>query len=730
MRPAPGLREGQEPQQQQLGVLELSFLHEHARKDDQLKFVDPVEFAVDAQIVFLRPPVRRARGPGLEREARPEGPDQAKPVELVDGFEALLARVERLKGPGHVALRLFDPRDADHGGHEGARASGRPRPLDRRGEIRHGEIHAVGFVVIFARRQRRVSGAGRDQLLITAVDDLKFVLVVHDQIGHGLHRAAAKIDVRPVKIQVAREHFRVVGERLPFPDQGQQLLDFPLVEQQIEPHHADDVADGRLLLGLRRVCQQGLRLFDPDMREIEAPALCVIRGIKHGDPGALFAVGLGQGAEPRDAGVEGAHEHELAELPLDQAARLLIPKARQVVGDGLGVSLLVAVPVRRPRMKLADPVGPRLGEEFIEKFPENIVVAVISVVQGDQKLVAGAHLLEQAVRVFATGDVVAQRGAQRSQDGGLQHELPFFLRPRAEHLAQQILLDAVAAAVDAHRQILHAGLFFHGERDGHQRRGPPLGIIFELLDVGGRDVPLHLFKKRRDLLPAETQVADADAQKIRFQFVSREAAAELGPADEHEMQSGRQEVDQKRQALEDLPVGERLHVVDDQHAVRRQRKGPVKDDFDLGVRLEQPLRGKDVLRIAADPGQNRVERGADISPEGAGVVVPGVGGQPRARQPGGLGPRLHGGRLAVAGGSRHQRELALQAVLQLLAQVGPRDQKQPGFRHIDFCLDQYGIHFVTSNIEVRRGQKAPVFRGIAPAGLRIGRAACKTREPS
>ena len=173
----------------------------------------------------------------------------------------------------------------------------------------------------------------------------------------------------------------------------------------------------------------------------------------------------------------------------------------------------------------------------------------------------------------------------------------------------------------------------------------------------------------------EAQLTHPDLDHVADGAQPREWQPRVGPGDEHQLDSRRQMEQQGRHLL--MAPGFPDHVIVVQHQDNRgpepgQPGDQARDHVVGDVRGLGPQRPQDVLAVQLRAGP--LQRGHDMPPEPARVVVPAVERDPREPPVlGRAGPPLgHQGGLAEARGRVDQDQPRRNRTGQLLHQRGPR----------------------------------------------------------
>jgi hypothetical protein len=203
---------------------------------------------------------------------------------------------------------------------------------------------------------------------------------------------------------------------------------------------------------------------------------------------------------------------------------------------------------------------------------------------------------------------------------------------------------------------------------------------------------------RGRLVGGEAQVGGPDLDEVAPGPQPRKRQRRVGAAGDHQVQPGREMVEQELHA--GLHVGrvDDVVVVEQQHDVSRRGAEVVEqaDEHELdGRRTGFPQQPE---RVRADIGRHRAQRGDDIGPERRGIAVARVQRQPSG---GGLaagrrGHRRHPvdeqGRLAEARRRRDEHQLRGEPMVQPVAQPGPGHQATARAREEQLGLEQWGGH--------------------------------------
>ena len=138
-------------------------------------------------------------------------------------------------------------------------------------------------------------------------------------------------------------------------------------------------------------------------------------------------------------------------------------------------------------MQLFDAPGTLASEATAQEVGKQVVVAIPApiVVQRDDEEVVPLQFLQHLLTIRATGERIAQRTTQVTEDGGLEEKLPYPPGLAFEDLFGQIVEDVAVAAgegFDKARDVLAPS---HRERGQLQPRDPAFGALFQGRDVLG-----------------------------------------------------------------------------------------------------------------------------------------------------------------------------------------------------------------------------------------------------
>ena len=163
------------------------------------------------------------------------------------------------------------------------------------------------------------------------------------------------------------------------------------------------------------------------------------------------------------------------------------------VGDRLGRVAVPLVPVARPPVQLADPLGLLVEQPGPEHVGEEVVVAVPvpAIVERDEEEVRPIEPLEHRLPAAAAGDGVAQRPGEPIEDRGLEQEVADLVGLALEHLLGEVVDDEAVVAGEVLDEPADVVAALHRQRGELQRGDPPLGPGLEGIDVARRQVQAH-----------------------------------------------------------------------------------------------------------------------------------------------------------------------------------------------------------------------------------------------
>jgi hypothetical protein len=223
-------------------------------------------------------------------------------------------------------------------------------------------------------------------------------------------------------------------------------------------------------------------------------------------------------------------------------------------------------PGHRTAVELGRDLGLAERQLAAQEVAEQLVVAVPrpAAVQRDQEAVGSLERFEHARRVASFEHRVAQAAAHPVQDRCAREEAHLIGRQPREQLEPQVVgHEAVLAAEGLHLACCRAARP-QRERGQVEARGPALGPLRELDDVGVSEVDAGTTQQRRRLVGVETQVVGADLHHPPLRPQPGQRQRRLLPARHHHLRSVRDVVEQCGDRVEARRIGQELHVVEDQ----------------------------------------------------------------------------------------------------------------------------------------------------------------------
>ncbi|HZK48327.1 MAG TPA: hypothetical protein VFD74_01835 [Thermoleophilia bacterium] len=116
--------------------------------------------------------------------------------------------------------------------------------------------------------------------------------------------------------------------------------------------------------------------------------------------------------------------------------------------DRVGSRTVLLVPLARPPVQSGQPIRLLLEHVCPQDIGEEVVIAIPAtlVIEGNNEQVAALQALEHPWAMLLPGDGVAERTAQRVENGGLQQEVARALRLALKNLFDQVVQHETVAA--------------------------------------------------------------------------------------------------------------------------------------------------------------------------------------------------------------------------------------------------------------------------------------------
>ena len=295
----------------------------------------------------------------------------------------------------------------------------------------------------------------------------------------------------------------------------------------------------------------------------------------------------------------------------------------------------------RGAVQLGHPLRVQPLQVGAQQVGEQVVVAppATLLVERDQEQAGPLHRLQHLLAVGAPDDRIAERAGQPLQDRRLQQERPQLLGLPLQHLLGQVVQHEPVAAGELLDEPGDVGASLQRQRGQLQPGRPALGALAQRRDDRVRQIaPDRHAQQLGRLAGVNRRSRGAQLGQLPAGPQPGQRQRRVAAAGQHQVQRGRQVVQQELQRPVHLRRVDQVVVVDDQRHVVGCR-GELVDQRRHG-RGERRRRGAGDQRTdpLGDPGPHPVQRGGDVAPEPHRVVVARVQRQPGDRPPVGAAP--------------------------------------------------------------------------------------------
>ena len=327
------------------------------------------------------------------------------------------------------------------------------------------------------------------------------------------------------------------------------------------------------------------------------------------------------------------------------------------------------VPPARASMEVMHAVRLLALQACLQDVREQVVVAVplAARVKRDHEEIPPIEDLERRLAVILSRDRIAQGTGQPIEDAGPQEEPAHILGLSLQDFLDEVVDDEAIVSGETRDEVVDIVSALHRQSSKLERRDPTLRPLLQSGDLARIEVQLgRLTQIRRSLGTGEAQVCGSNLDELTLSPQTRQRDRWIGACRDHDVRGGRQDLEQETDVVVDLGGLDRVVVIEHHHGVA-PRGGKLVDkrgDDPLdrwGLGLLQHREGCPCLW------KGTMDRCGYGCPEGAGLVVARVEGQPRCdaiirvgrRKP----LRKHGG-LAESRRGGDERQLRPQPTVQ------------------------------------------------------------------
>jgi hypothetical protein len=235
-------------------------------------------------------------------------------------------------------------------------------------------------------------------------------------------------------------------------------------------------------------------------------------------------------------------------------------------------------------------------------------------------------------------------------------------------------------------------------RERRQLEGgdPPFGARLQRGDIARAEIQPHrLVEICGGLVRREAQICRADLGEFAPRPQASQRQRWVGTAGDHHVELLGKVLQQERHPALDVRPVDHVVVVEHQHDVVRPRAELVEQRREDRLDRRWPGRLKKGKRGSSNLWRHRLQRSDHVGPEGRGLVVARVEGEPRSRwstgRDGGQ-PLRHHRRLAEAGRRGDERHLRLGPTAQALDQSRTYHQTASQLGDVKLGFEQRGRH--------------------------------------
>ena len=204
----------------------------------------------------------------------------------------------------------------------------------------------------------------------------------------------------------------------------------------------------------------------------------------------------------------------------------------------------------------------RVREELV------VPIGVASVIKGDEEEIASIEHGQLGLTLLPTSDRVAQRPAQRRQDGGLQQELPNVLGLAAQDLVDQVVDDVAIVSGEPGDERGRVIPPLDRERRHLQRGNPAFRPRFEGGDVRWlQGESHHAVQVGRGFIRRESQVGGPDLDELAVRSQAGKRKLRVGSGGHNEVHLAGEVLEQEGHACVHFSGVDDVVVIKNKHDV-------------------------------------------------------------------------------------------------------------------------------------------------------------------
>jgi hypothetical protein len=329
---------------------------------------------------------------------------------------------------------------------------------------------------------------------------------------------------------------------------------------------------------------------------------------------------------------------------------------------------VVEHPVGGAVVQLGDQAGVAVAEARPQQVGEQGVVAVPAAL-GDvgEEHAAALQGVEALLGVGVVGEDGRQPRGQPVDHARAEQELLGAVVLAVEHLLEEVLGHRGFGGGGAEHDLVAVVGLVEGAGGQAQARDPALGAMPEGLDVVAAQLDAVGVEQGGGLVEAELEVGVADLAEAAVHPQAPEGDRRVGPGAQHHGHGGGGAVQHVAQGLERLGRAQLVGVVEHEDPRAAGQRGERL--------VEHVGRGPAAAAGCVGHGRDPGEGAHDRPGEPAGLVVPGVEGDPRGLAVGRAEPGGDEGGLAGARQTGHEGDVAPVAVVEQVLQPSAGDER-------------------------------------------------------